>query len=329
MCVFPKSYAYNRNEPKFYPFPRTDGNSNDLTRFDPAFFQHFEKRVGELRDLGIEADLILFHPYDRWGYANLPAEVNDRYLRYVIARLGAYRNVWWSVANEWDLVKTKTLAEWDHYFHVIEASDPYHHLKSIHHSRTMYDHAKSWVTHASVQGDEFEKTPQWRETFGKPVIFDECKYEGNIPRRWGDISARELVHRFWLGTAMGAWVGHGETYLDPNEILWWSKGGVLHGESAPRIGFLRKVIESSGADLNPLPGAYYPCVARVGEQYLYYLDYHQPAEFALELPPVPTFRAELIDPWEMKMTPLEGTFSGKAKLDLPGRPYLAVRLRKV
>ena len=37
----------------------------------------------------IEADLILFHPYDRWGYATMPAEADDRYLRYVIARLCA------------------------------------------------------------------------------------------------------------------------------------------------------------------------------------------------------------------------------------------------
>ena len=36
---------------------------------------------------GIEADLILFHPYDRWGYSNMGAENDDRYLRYVVARL--------------------------------------------------------------------------------------------------------------------------------------------------------------------------------------------------------------------------------------------------
>ena len=40
----------------------------DFTRFNPAFFRHLEQRIGHLRDLGIEADLILFHPYDRWGF---------------------------------------------------------------------------------------------------------------------------------------------------------------------------------------------------------------------------------------------------------------------
>jgi hypothetical protein len=39
--------------------------------------------------LGIEADLILWHPYDRWGFAEMGAANDDRYLRYAIARLGA------------------------------------------------------------------------------------------------------------------------------------------------------------------------------------------------------------------------------------------------
>ena len=36
--------------------------ASDVTRFDPAFFRHFEQRVGDLRDLGIEADILDFLP---------------------------------------------------------------------------------------------------------------------------------------------------------------------------------------------------------------------------------------------------------------------------
>jgi hypothetical protein len=99
MCVFPKSYVYNQNEPVYYPFERNAAGQNDFTRFNPAFFRHLEQRVRDLEALGIEADLILFHPYDRWGYASMGAEADDRYLRYVVARLSAYRNVWWSMAR--------------------------------------------------------------------------------------------------------------------------------------------------------------------------------------------------------------------------------------
>jgi len=43
----------------------------------------------------------------------MPAAADDRYLRYVIARLAAYRNVWWSLANEYDfLLNTKPMGQW-------------------------------------------------------------------------------------------------------------------------------------------------------------------------------------------------------------------------
>ena len=326
MCVFPKWYAYNHGDPPLYPFPRENGK-NDLTRFEPKFFQHLEQRVGQLAAMGIQADLILFHPYDNWGYSSLPAETNERYLRYTVARLAAYRNVWWSMANEWDFVRSKTLADWDRYFQIVQECDPYQHLRGIHNGSTMYDHAKPWVTHASIQSDEFEKTAQWRQAFGKPIVFDECKYEGNIPQRWGNLSAREMVRRFWLGTALGAWVGHGETYLDPSEVLWWSKGGVLRGESAPRIAFLRQIVEDA-PDLEPVPNAYYPCAAKAGELYLYFLDYHRPGQYTFPLPEDAKFSAELIDPWEMKVKEA-GTVSGKADVALSGEPYQAVRFRKI
>jgi hypothetical protein len=329
MCVFPKSYAYNANEPVYYPFERDGAGKNDFTRFNPQFFQHLEQRIRDLGALGIEADLILFHPYDRWGYASMPAEVNDRYLRYTVARLAAYRNVWWSLANEWDLVKTKTVADWDRFFRIVEESDPYQHLRSIHHSVVMYDHSKPWVTHASIQGSDLEKARDYVAQYRKPVIYDECKYEGNIPKRWGNISAQELVRRFWVGTVSGAYVGHGETYLDSNDILWWSKGGVLKGDSPKRIAFLRKILESAPAEgLNNL-STYYLGAGQEGRYYLFYFDVNQPAEYEFDLAKGVQYRADLIDPWDMTIAPVAGTFAGKFVMKLPGKPFLAVRFQKV
>ena len=83
MCVFPKHYEYNHNEPALYPFVRDAAGKHDFARFNPGFFAHIEKRIGDLSALGIEADLILFHPYDRWGYQSMTAEEDDRYLKYV------------------------------------------------------------------------------------------------------------------------------------------------------------------------------------------------------------------------------------------------------
>lgn len=352
MCVFPKHYAYNENEPEYYPFPclsrgssqwtgswqgdQDQGWSFDFSRFDPAFFQHFERRVEDLMRLGIEADIILFHPYDRWGFARMDAETDDRYLRYVVARLAAYRNIWWSMANEYDLMRSKTLADWDRFFQIVQESDPYQHLRSIHNCFAFYDHSKPWVTHASIQRSDLEQVRVWREQYKKPVVVDECCYEGNIPQMWGNITAQEMVHRFWTGTVFGGYVGHGDTFLHPQDILWWAKGGVLHGESAPRIAFLRRILEDSpAAGLDPLDQmSSFMRFGHIGvaqssnNYYLVYFGPHRPAHIKLNAPEGEQYSGEVIDPWKMTITPLEEPIIGGTTIRLPGEPYLALRIRR-
>ena len=85
MCLFPKWYQHNRKEPPMYPFPR-NGETNDYSTFNVAYFKHFDQLISQLLGIGVQADLILFHPYDKWGYQSMPADVDGRYLRYVIAR---------------------------------------------------------------------------------------------------------------------------------------------------------------------------------------------------------------------------------------------------
>ena len=92
-----------------------EGNSWQLDRFNPAHFRHIESCILKLQRLGIEADLIMMHPYDRWGFSCMTAGQDDLYWRYCIARFSAFRNVWWSLANEYDLLKAKTIADWERY----------------------------------------------------------------------------------------------------------------------------------------------------------------------------------------------------------------------
>ena len=172
---------------------------------------------------------------DRWGYQSMDDATDDFYLRYVMARLSAYRNVWWSLANEYDFMRDKQKEDWDRFFQIIVKHDPYGHLRGIHNGRDWYDHTKPWVTHASLQTSNFQSAQEYRQRYQKPIIYDECRYEGNIPMGWGNISAEEMTHHFWAGTLAGCYVGHGETYGHPKDLLWWSKGGVLRGESPKRI----------------------------------------------------------------------------------------------
>jgi hypothetical protein len=328
MCVFPKHYAFNRNEPVYHAFEGSVEEGWDFFRFNPKFFVHLERRIADLRDLGIEADLILFHPYDRWGYSTMDAETDDRYLRYVVARLAVYRNVWWSMANEYDLMEAKTTLDWDRFFQVVQESDPYQHLRSVHNCREFYDHNKPWVTHQSIQRHDLRQVTQWQGQCRKPVVVDECCYEGNVAHGWGSITAKELVHRFWEGTARGGHVGHGETYMHPDDVLWWSKGGVLHGQSPPRIAFLRQILEDGpegGLDTIDF-GWDVACTGKEGEYYLAYFGRYRPKVRDLPLPEGSQFKIDVIDTWEMTVTPLTGTFEGRCTIDLPGKPHIALRI---
>lgn len=329
MCVFPKHYTFSLNEPLYHAFEKNEDGSWNFERFNPVFFQHLEQRVKGLRDLGIEADIILFHPYDRWGYSEMPAEVDDRYLRYVVARLAPFRNVWWSMANEFDLIKAKTMQDWDRFFMTVQESDPYQHLRSVHNCQVFYDHNKPWVTHCSIQRHDLEQVSEWRKLYRKPIVVDECAYEGNIPNNWGNITGEEMTHRFWEGVSRGGYVGHGETYLHPEDILWWSKGGVLHGQSPARIQFLRDIMED-GPAINPLGANWDLNQSGSGDDYrLIYFGRHRPAYKDIALPADKNYTVEIIDTWAMSITRLDGSFSGKCRIDLPAKPHMALRIRVV
>jgi hypothetical protein len=335
MCVFPKNYAYNKNEPMLYPFEKDANGKFNFARFNPEFFHHLERRVKDLMDIGIEADLILFHPYDegRWGFDRMDSESDRRYLRYVVARLSAFRNVWWSMANEYDFMRKKP-GDWDDLFQIVQESDPYNHPRGVHNGSKWYDHTKSWVTHTSIQSSNLGDAKQWRKKYHKPIIDDECQYEGNIREPWGNITAQELVHRFWQGSVVGCYVGHGETYIDPNDVLWWSKGGVLHGESPARIAFLRKLVEDGPpVGLEPIEISWewdvYAGGKKGDDYYLVYFGVHQPSSFSFGLPTNKEYKVEIIDSWNMTITPVEGAFRGKKPIPLPGKPYLALRIQKI
>jgi hypothetical protein len=333
VCLLPKPLGKDSDR-QILPFPRTGSGKdavNDLSRFNPAYFQVVEKRLFAMQKAGIEADLILFHPYDAWGYKSMPPEADDSYLRYVIARLAAFRNIWWSVANEYDLVKTKTMNDWDRFFRIIAAEDPYSHLRSIHHSGPMYDNSKPWVTHASLQRYDFEKTSERRLAWRKPVIYDELQYEGDIDRRWGNLSAEEITRRFWLAIVYGAYASHGEVFSSESGESSWSDAGRLRGDSPQRIAFLRSLIEKiTKTGLNPPEASpYYLNAGSGNELILYYFDYHRPARYDFPLPTTMNFSATLIDPYNMTTTPVPGVFSGKSRVQLPSKPFQAILFQRV
>jgi hypothetical protein len=243
---------YNHNEPECFPFNKKADGTWNVYEPDPRFWRHLEKRIAELAEKGIEADLILFHPYDRWGFSTLSMEECLVYLDYCIARLAAYRNIWWSLANEYDLLPARKTEDWDRFGRVLAETDPYHHLISVHHCFTPFPKA-DWMTHCSMQTGNVRNALLWRNEYRLPVIIDECGYEGDIEFGWGNLSAFELVHRCWTAVCAGAYVTHGETFYREDEVLWWAKGGTLRGESVARLQFLKELVSGLPQELDLLP----------------------------------------------------------------------------
>ncbi|MBQ9306662.1 MAG: DUF4038 domain-containing protein, partial [Clostridia bacterium] len=268
MCVFPKDYDYNKNEPPLYAFEKRPDGSWDTDRPTIAFWQRFERIMDRIWEMGIQVDLILFHPYDRWGFAKMPREDNLRYLDYLLRRFAAKPYIWWSLANEYDLsMDHKSLEDWEEIETYVADNDPYHHLLSCHNCMCFWDFSRKNVTHASIQTKALSEIPRWIRTYCKPVVIDECCYEGNLPHFWGSISGKEMVRRFWRCYASGAYCTHGETFLSADDVLWWARGGCLKGESPKRIAFLREIMESLPGALTPREGGIWSIVLLEGEAF--------------------------------------------------------------
>ena len=203
--------------------------------------------------------------------------MDEFYIRYAVARLAAFDNVWWSMANEWSFVGCKAAGinashlvspapTWDKLFRALVAADPYGRQASIHNGNLLYNHvlprgashrrrlhafglhavgshafaehgprsrpgaaaqSRPWIKHVSLQGLE-DRTADLRRQFGKPLIWDEVQYEGDLPLAWGALSGAEEADRFWWGASLGVYVGHSETLLRQNvsndeQPLWWAK----------------------------------------------------------------------------------------------------------
>jgi Domain of unknown function (DUF5060)/Protein of unknown function (DUF4038) len=312
--LFPKWYEFNRVEPASYPYVETSPLKFDLDRFNPEFFQHVERRIADLQRLGIQADIILFHPYDHLGFATMDAVHDDAYIQYVAARLSAFQNVWWTMANEYDLFDPdftpgQKVKDWDRMFQVLENSDPYSHLRGIHNIATWYDPSKPWITHVIIQdggGHPARRLADARTQYQKPTVVDEYGYEGDNGQGWGNLSGKEEVDRHWEITMAGGYASHGETYVHPGGVLWWAAGGDLVGEAPARLAFLRSIMSSGPfQEISPAPdiadgGS---ALALKGQYYLLWVEsaYSRSLKATeIELEGNGPYQVELIDPWLMK-----------------------------
>ncbi|TDD64954.1 DUF4038 domain-containing protein [Jiangella aurantiaca] len=355
--VFPQAGGYIEHTPELFPFERTGGRW-DVTRPVIPFFRRLDAAVEALGRRGVQADVLIFNAYDRghFGLDELTEDEDDVYLRYLVARLSAFPHVWWSLCNEFDQLK-RPRQRWDGVGRRLAEIDPHGHLRSIHNWIELYDYNQSWVTHASIQNGSattgFGRANLYRDVYGKPVVLDEIKYEGDIPDRWGGLTARQLVHQFWVATVAGCYASHGESFVTESGSLHMVEGGRLRGESPARLRFLRAILEDlvvPGLDpIDKWDDPWY--VAGVSRrQYVQYLgasappawEFRLPIGFPGERPEIgDVFEVDVIDTWNMTVTRVGRRFTltevlrndaydrDSAPLELPQDEAVALRITRV
>ena len=130
--------------------------------------------------------------------------------------------------------------------------------------------------------------------------------------------------------------------------VWPLASGVFKGTSPPRLAFFRKILSESPAEgLEPIDKWQgHPFAGKHAAYYLGYFGLGTPGSwpfvlFKTGLQDGMKFRAEVIDTWNMTVTPVDGTFeivkrdnyyfadkNGRS-ITLPGRPYMALRIVRV
>ena len=315
-----------------YPY---NVENNKLGNFDPEYFQKLEKAVKRLGDIGVEADLVFFTASnDLWTEKKYDIEKAKELVKYTVNRLSAYHNVWWSLANDYDAIPL-TSKDWVDLANIVISNDPYKHLRSIENSRVIYDYNHNWTTHCSIKQVDYykgvEETDVLIERFNKPVVYEDFGFEGNLEYGWGNIPKEEILRRVWETTLRGGYPSYSEA-RDVNGKQWWLQGGKINSSNVKAIKLLNDLIkDKDGLTFMPYTWDELCAVstseedAEVKSEYLFYYSFMAPGKRTYYIDDETDYLVEVIDTVNAEVY-RQGIHKGEFEIELPEKPYVAVRL---
>ncbi|TCN38320.1 hypothetical protein EV644_109171 [Kribbella orskensis] len=274
---------------------------NDLARLDA--------RTRELLAAGIGAELVI-------------SETDELFLRELVNRLAAYRNVTWCFDDGGER------RDWRREAELVAEYDSGRHLISVHGAPVAVDPGPPWLSHLSVPLENLRGVSALRRDYGKPVHVDSCGYEGNGAEPATSLTGPELLTRIWEGTVRGAQVAHGEWYVDAEGGPWSGGGSRPAGVVAQRLRLLRQVLAEMPDGVEPIEDYRdAPTLAVPGSYYLQYLGEHRFPERTFSLPEG-TYRVEVLDVWNHAVRRFHETVTDTLTVRLPGTQYQAVQIRR-
>jgi hypothetical protein len=223
-----------------WPAEKTDDFSHpgfDYSRFNVSYWQKYERMLKFARDRDMIISLVL----DMSDGKIHPAAGSDdehRFIRYAVARFGAFSNITWDLGDDLDSYRDE---KWTHETGMLlQGWDPYKHLETSHPTKIAHqDRASSWFGFTSYQEwsrDQHRlmlESRKLQEEAGRiiPQTNEEYGYEDHYPL-WalpGSDSADTLRRTAWEIAMAGGYQTAGETARRGTNIWPDMGGGWMNG----------------------------------------------------------------------------------------------------
>lgn len=327
--------------------PTDDGDFSH--RPNPAWFhRRADVAVRTALEVDLIADLILNGPDTRESRSALRARRNGGdpapFLRYVAARYGSYPNVWFCLANEWDIKNPRYTPD-----QIAAAGTtlrkllPYPTPISVHGRPANWNGRLNtrppWHDHVSLQG-KIRTLARSADFIARnhvrggrcPVVNDELGYEGR-----GDRFSRDDVLEGHLGAFLGG--GYGTTGWKPASKkghYFWGAFEAAEHTAAKHLAWLRAAIDKRVALWRMAPvevsslfdgaGKDARAMAWPGREIV--LGTNAAREGIVAKLPPGRWRAQRFDVVAMKRDVLAEAATGRLRFDVPASRAVAVHFEK-
>jgi hypothetical protein len=224
------------------PWPARDASDLthaefDYSRFNLPYWEKFERMLRYAREKDMIISLVLSMNDDPVHPA-AGSEDERRFIRYAIARFGAFSNITWDLGDDLDGFRDD---QWTHETGTaIVQWDPYHHVASSHPMKTVHqDRASAWFGFTSYQDWSRNQhalmleSRKRKEQAGRiiPQTNEEYGYEDHYPE-WaapGSDSAEVLRRTAWDIYMAGGYQTAGESARRGTNIRPDTGGGWVNG----------------------------------------------------------------------------------------------------
>lgn len=275
----------------------------DVTRFDLEFWSKAERLLRHAREKDVAVSLVFYVDGDRrgtdpFGPSKMGGDDEKRYYRYAVARLAAFSNVMWDLANEYRHFRDDLWAE--AMGRLVKEADPYDRLLSVHGHADFRFLASPWTDYAAYQSWDEEgghgfmlaaRRAQAASGRVMPQVNEEYGFEERYPAERGDgrrPPARDAESRRRVAWGIAMAGGHQTT----GERATSSLGGWMNGRGdasmtllvgqARLMDFLKAVEAWRLEPKDELSGNEAYVLADVGRRYVLYQPEGRAASLRLE-----------------------------------------------